>query len=131
MNFHEFSEISPAKVEALKARITRLAIDLRLIEEQFIRGSGHGGQKINKTSNAVLLKYPPLALIVRCQRERKRSLNRFLALRELVDEIEFRISPETSERCKEIERIRRKKARKRHKSAGRPNTGPQNENGPV
>ena len=131
MNFHEFSEISPAKVEALKARITRLAIDLRLVEEQFIRGSGHGGQKINKTSNAVLLKYPPLALIVRCQRERKRSLNRFLALRELVDEIEFRISPETSERRKEIERIRRKKARKRHKSAGRPATAPQNENGPV
>jgi len=131
MNFHEFSEISPAKVEALKARITRLAIDLRLVEEQFIRGSGHGGQKINKTSNAVLLKYTPLALIVRCQRERKRSLNRFLALRELVDEIEFRISPETSERRKEIERIRRKKARKRHKSAGRPATAPQNENGPV
>ncbi len=126
MNFHEFSEISPAKVEALKARIARLAIDLRLIEEQFIRGSGNGGQKINKTSNAVLLKYPALGLIVRCQRERKRSLNRFIALREMVDEIELKISPGTSERLKEIEKIRRRKARKRHKSAGT-----QKENGPV
>ncbi len=115
MNFHEFSDISPAKVGALKARIALLAIDLRLVEEQFIRGSGHGGQKINKTSNAVLLKYPPLGLIVRCQRERKRSLNRFLALRELVDEIEVRISPGTSERLKEIERIRRRKAGKARK----------------
>ena len=116
MNFTEFSEITPAKVEALKARIARLGIDLRLIEEQFVRGGGKGGQKINKTSNAVLLKYPPLSLIVRCQRERKRSLNRFIALRELVDEIEVRISPETSERLKEIARLRKRKANKRQKA---------------
>lgn len=111
MNFPELSDITPAKAEALKERIARLKIDLRLVEEQFIRGSGAGGQKINKTSNAVLLKYPPLNLIVRCQRERKRSVNRFLALRELVDEIELIISPSTSGRLKEIQRIRRKKAR--------------------
>lgn len=115
MNFTEFSEISPAKIAALKARIARLGIDLKLVEEQFIRGSGHGGQKINKTSNAVLLKYPPLSLVVRCQRERKRSLNRFIALRELVDEIEMKISPETSERLKEIQKIRRRKAAKARK----------------
>jgi protein subunit release factor B len=111
MNFTEFSEITPAKVAALKERIARLGIDLRLVEEQFTRGSGKGGQKINKTSNAVLLKYPPMELIIRCQRERKRSLNRFLALRELVDRIEFKISPQTSERLKEMDRIRRRKAR--------------------
>lgn len=111
MNFPELSDITPAKAEALKERIARLRIDLRLVEEQFIRGSGAGGQKINKTSNAVLLKYPPLNLIVRCQRERKRSVNRFLALRELVDEIELIVSPSTSPRLKEIQRIRRKKAR--------------------
>ncbi len=116
MHFTEFSEITPAKVEALKARIARLGIDLRIIEEQFVRGGGKGGQKINKTSNAVLLKYPPLSLIVRCQRERKRSLNRFIALRELVDEIEVRISPETSERLKEIARLRKRKANKRQKA---------------
>ena len=116
MNFSEFSEITPAKIDALKARIARLGIDLRLVDEQFIRGSGNGGQKINKTSNAVQLRYPALGLVVRCQRERKRSLNRFLALRELVDEIEVRISPETSQRLKEIERIRRRKANSARKS---------------
>lgn len=120
MNFTEFSEITPAKIEALKARIARLGIDLRLIEEQFVKGGGKGGQKINKTANAVLLKYPPLSLIVRCQRERKRSLNRFIALRELVDEIEVRISPETSERLKEISRLRKRKAGKRRKTRNAP-----------
>ncbi len=116
MHFTEFSEITPAKVDALKDRIARLKIDLRLIEEQFVKGGGKGGQKINKTANAVLLKYPPLSLIVRCQRERKRSLNRFLALRELVDEIEVKISPETSQRLKDIARVRKKKAGRRRKT---------------
>lgn len=111
MNFPELSDITPAKVAALKERLARLKVDLRLVEESFVRGGGKGGQKINKTANAVMLRYPPLGLVVRCQRERKRSVNRFLALRELVDEIEFRISPETSERLREIERLRRKKAR--------------------
>lgn len=116
MQFTEFSEINPAKVDMLKARIARLGIDLGLIEERFVKGGGKGGQKINKTSNAVLLKYPPLSLIVRCQRERKRSLNRFIALRELVDEIEVLISPGTSERLKEIARLRKRKADKLRKS---------------
>lgn len=119
MNFPELSDITPAKVAALRERIARLGVDLRLIDEQFTRGGGKGGQKINKTSNAVLLRYPALGLVVRCQRERKRSLNRFLALREMVDEIEARISPETSERLAEIERIRRRKAKNRGgRSAG-------------
>ncbi|MFH1619430.1 MAG: peptide chain release factor-like protein [bacterium] len=115
MNFPEFSEITPAKAAALKERIARLKIDISEIEERFVRGSGKGGQKINKTSNCVVLRYPPMNLSIRCQRERKRSLNRFLALRELVDRVEMAISPETSERLREIERIRKRKARKEYK----------------
>lgn len=120
MNFPELSDITAAKVAALKERIARLGIDLGLIDEKFIRGSGNGGQKINKTSNAVQLRYPPLGLMVRCQRERKRSLNRFIALREMVDEIEMKVSPETSERVREIARLRKKKARGRARGAGSP-----------
>ena len=115
MNFNDFSAISPQKVADLKARIARLKINLALVEENFIRGSGHGGQKINKTSNTVQLKYPPLGLMVRCQRERRRSLNRFIALRELVDEIEIKVSPATSERLKEFEKLRKRKADKTRK----------------
>lgn len=112
MNFNEFPDVRPAKLEELKGRIARLKIDLRLVEEQFVKGGGKGGQKINKTANAVLLRYAPLGLVVRCQRERRRSLNRFIALRELADEIELRISPGTSERLKEMARLRKRKADK-------------------
>ena len=86
------------------------------MEEQFTRAKGHGGQKVNKTSSAVILKYPPMELVVKMQRERSRSLNRFLALRELVDQIEIKISPATSQRLKEIGKIRKQKERRARRS---------------
>jgi protein subunit release factor B len=110
LQLNEDFGVAPGKLAELKGRISRLKIDLRLVEETFSRGGGKGGQKVNKTSNRVQLCYPPLEIRVACQRERKRSLNRFLALRELVDQIEMLISPETSERLAEFRRMRKRKA---------------------
>src|SRR5689334_4420015 len=106
MNFPSDAPVTPAKLDALRARITRLQIQLDKIDEQAVKGGGPGGQKVNKTSSGVLLRYDLSGecLVVKWTRERSRSLNRFLALRELVDEIEERISPQTSERLKERER---------------------------
>ena len=123
MNLDEKFPVSPGKVEALKARLQGLGIDPRAIEEQFIRGGGPGGQKVNKTSSAVLLRYPPLGIVVRCRRERSRSLNRFLALRELVDEVEARVSPATSRKALEIERLRRRKSRAHRRARSRHRAG--------
>jgi protein subunit release factor B len=111
MNLTEAFDVSPGKVAALLERISALRIDPAAIEEQFVKGGGPGGSKINTTSNAVLLRYAPLGIVVRCQQDRRRTVNRFLALRELVDRIEERVSPGTSERLREIERRRRSKAR--------------------
>ena len=116
MNLGERFDISPTKIEALVARMRALRIDPEAIEEQFVRGGGPGGQKINKTSSCVLLRYPPLDLVVRCQQDRRRSVNRFLALRELVDRIEMAVSPETSRRLREGERRRLSKARRRRRA---------------
>jgi protein subunit release factor B len=118
MNLNELFSVSPAKMTALLSKMERLHIDRRLIEEQFVRGGGKGGQKINKTSNAVVMKYPPLNLTVKVQRERQRNINRFLALRELVDQIEMIISPQTSPRLQQQEKIRKQKDRRRRRSTG-------------
>lgn len=117
MKFPDDAPIGPEKRQQLKERMARLAVDATKIEEQAIRGSGPGGQKINKTSSGVRLSYLLMGDLIQVKwtRERSRSLNRFLALRELVDEIEERISPETSERVKERERIRRQKDRRRRR----------------
>lgn len=98
-------------MDALRARLAALGVDLRLVEERFTRGGGPGGQKINKTSNRVQLSYPPLGIDVRCQESRSRSLNRFLALRELADRIEMKLSPGTSKRLRDMDHLRASKAR--------------------
>ena len=125
MRWNELVEVSPGKVEALKMRIDRLGIDLSAIEETFTKGGGKGGQKINKTANRVVLRYPAEDLVIRCQRERRRSLNRFLALRELVDRVEMIRSPQTSGRLKKWERLRRQKDRRRRRREGFPEQSPQ------
>ena len=117
MNFPSDAPVTPAKHDALKERIARLKIDLAAVDEQAVKGGGPGGQKVNKTSSGVLLRYSlgTEQLVVKWTRERHRSLNRFLALRELVDEIELRVSPETSERLREQARIRKQKDRRRRR----------------
>lgn len=119
MNLSERFDVSPGKVAALLERIRRLGIDSTLIQERFVRGSGPGGQKTNKTSNGVVLRYSPLAITVRCREDRRRSVNRFLALRELIDRIEMILSPETSRRLTEIERRRASKAKAHRRSAAK------------
>ena len=122
MNLNGRFAVSNEKEESLRARIRRLAIKPEMIEERFIRGGGPGGTKINKTANVVQLRYPLLDLVVRCQKDRKRSVNRFLALRELVDRIEMKISPNTSKRLDKGEKKRRNKQRAKRRSRSRHRT---------
>jgi len=117
MELRENFGVTPAKLQEVLSRMRRLGVDPRAIDETFTRGGGPGGQKINKTSNCVRLAYTPLEINVRVQRERSRGLNRFLALRELVDRIEMRLSPETSRRLQDVARQKRRKARRRRKAA--------------
>lgn len=81
----------PDIVEAsLRARFVSLGIKAGEVAEQFIRGAGAGGQKINKTSSTVVLRHLPTGLEVRCQRERSQSANRAIAWAELADKLEGR-----------------------------------------
>jgi protein subunit release factor B len=60
------------------------------VEERFVRGTGPGGQKINKTSSTVWLQHRPTGIEVRCQRERSQAANRELAWEELCGKLEAR-----------------------------------------
>ncbi|KAJ3603997.1 hypothetical protein NHX12_028738 [Muraenolepis orangiensis] len=46
------------------------------LEEQFVRGSGPGGQATNKTSNCVVLKHTPTGIVVKCHQTRSVETNR-------------------------------------------------------
>ncbi|KAF4624702.1 hypothetical protein G7Y89_g13466 [Cudoniella acicularis] len=56
--------------------------------EAFLKGSGPGGQKINKTSSAVQLRHLPTGIVLKVQAHRSRSQNRKLARQMLAERIE-------------------------------------------
>lgn len=53
--------VRPEKLAALRERMEALGIREQDLEESFVRGSGRGGQKVNKTNNCVYLRHTPTA----------------------------------------------------------------------
>ena len=108
--------VSAEKEKALLERMLALGVSESDITETFVRSSGPGGQKVNKTSSCLHLLHKPTGFAVKCQRERSQSLNRFLARRLLLDKIEEAQQGFVAEEKKGMEKIRRQK-RKRSKRA--------------
>jgi protein subunit release factor B len=104
--------VSPGKEKSLLERMRALGVREQDIEEQFVRSSGAGGQKVNKTSSCVVLHHRPTGIRVKCQQERSQALNRFLARRILLDKIEAKIKGTESAEQQEIAKIRRQKKRR-------------------
>lgn len=98
--------------EALNERMRRLGIREEDLEESFIRGTGAGGQKINKTSSTVALVHVPTGIEVRCQRERSQAQNRLIARRELCDKLEARLQSTRQMKRDAIE-LKKRQNRKR------------------
>lgn len=86
------------------------------IREQFVRGSGSGGQKMNKTSSTVLLKHIPTGIEVRCQNHREQSKNRLSAYKLLILKIEQQIEGRASELAQKAFKLKKQK-QKRSKRA--------------
>ena len=108
--------ISADKDRAIAARMLELGVAEDDFEESFVRSSGPGGQKVNKTSSCVYLVHIPTGLSVKCQRERSQSLNRYLARKLLLDKIERLQKGFIAKEKETLEKIRRQK-RKRSKRA--------------
>ncbi|KAF2083887.1 hypothetical protein K490DRAFT_21891, partial [Saccharata proteae CBS 121410] len=88
----------------------RPVIDEKDITEVFLKGSGPGGQKINKTSSAVQLKHLPTGMVIKYQGTRSRSQNRKIARRMLAERIEeMELGSESRTKIKR-ERVSKKKA---------------------
>lgn len=107
--------VSEEKNRWLRERMEALGVREEDIEEKFIRSSGSGGQKVNKTSTCVYLRHIPTGIEVKCMKERSQPLNRFLARRELVEKISKVSGQITSDDIK-MERMRRQKAKRKKRA---------------
>ena len=104
--------VSPEKENQLLARMQALGVRDKDIDEQFVRSSGAGGQKVNKASTCVVLHHLPTGIRVKCQQERSQALNRFLARRILLDKIEAKLTGAKAADEQRIAKIRRQKRRR-------------------
>jgi protein subunit release factor B len=116
INKMSLARVSKEKQDALREKMESLGIHEKDIIEKFVRSSGKGGQKVNKTSTCVYLKHIPTQIEVKCQRERYQAINRYLARKILAEKVESMIHKKESEEQKKIAKIRRQK-RKRSQRA--------------
>lgn len=104
------------KIDALETKMKRLNIAEKDIDIKFIKASGRGGQKVNKSVSAVFARHVETGLTVKCGKARSQHLNKFLALRHLVDKIEVRLEGKDITRQAAIEKIRKQKKRRRQRT---------------
>jgi len=89
------------------------------IEEKFVKGSGAGGQKVNKTSNRVILVHTPTGLRVECQDTRSLQQNRKIARKRLRLKLDAFINGESSREGQKATKAVTKKAKNKARSKRR------------
>ncbi|KAK7475480.1 hypothetical protein BaRGS_00033299 [Batillaria attramentaria] len=61
------------------------------LEEDFVRGSGPGGQSVNQTANCVVLKHKPTGIVVKCHETRSLEKNRERARERLQERLDLHL----------------------------------------
>ncbi len=97
-------------------RAKKLKIYAEDIDEQFIRGTGAGGQKINKTNSCVQLRHLPTGTEVKIQEHREREANRKTAYRTLIEKVEEAALGKASKLAQKRHKIRKQKQRRSRRS---------------
>ncbi|PWY78692.1 peptidyl-tRNA hydrolase domain protein [Aspergillus eucalypticola CBS 122712] len=101
---------------ANKALPPRLKIQDADVTISYLKGTGPGGQKINKTNSAVQIIHKPTGVVVKSQATRSRSQNEKIARQLLADKVEELLNGDQSRAAIKADRARKKKASKMKKS---------------
>ncbi len=118
----------PPLPEDLVQRMAALGVSEGDLVERFIKGSGPGGQKINKTSSCVQLRHAPSGVEVKCQSGRSLAANRAAARRLICDALEER-ERERRERRQAAREKKRRQMRRPSKNKRRINVANKRKHG--
>ncbi|KAJ5280081.1 hypothetical protein N7478_005453 [Penicillium angulare] len=88
----------------------RLKFDDGDLMISYLKGTGPGGQKINKTNSAVQITHKPSGVVVKCQATRSRSQNAKIARALLADRVEEREKGDQSRVALKAAAARKKKS---------------------
>ncbi|CAI7653331.1 unnamed protein product [Penicillium glandicola] len=94
----------------------RLKINDADISISYLKGTGPGGQKINKTNSAVQIIHKPSGVVIKCQATRSQSQNAKIARSLLADRVEAQLNGDNSRVAIKAAAARKKKASKMKKT---------------
>ncbi|KAG2185858.1 hypothetical protein INT43_002296 [Umbelopsis isabellina] len=115
-------EIAKSKDKAIIQRQKIVLNDEDLIET-FVRGSGPGGQCINKRSNCVDLRHIPTGLRVQCQQTRSLAQNRGIARKILLGKLDDHFNGNLSKSAvkgKKIAKAKKRQMKRAREKYGNP-----------
>jgi protein subunit release factor B len=107
--------VTERKAAELEQRMAGCKLYEKDIEEKFVRSSGPGGQKVNKSSSCVYLTHRPSGLAVKMQKSRTQRLNRYYARKRLCEMLENKLLGKESPEAKRLDKIRKQKDRRRRR----------------
>jgi len=110
--------ITERKAAELMQRMKNCGLSEKDIEEKFVRSSGPGGQKVNKSSTCVHLTHRPSGLAVKMQKSRTQKLNRYYARKRICELLEKKLLGKASPEEKKLSKIRKQKDRRRRRNRG-------------
>lgn len=108
--------VTQKKQDELEVRMASLGLREVDLQEKYVRSSGPGGQKVNKTASCVYIRHAPSGLEVKMQRERTQHLNRYYARKRLCELLEERTLGKKSPAALKAEKIRKQKQRRKRRS---------------
>lgn len=102
--------VTPKKREELNRLLEKAKINPQDLKESFVKGFGKGGQKTNKSANAVVLVHLPTQTQVFCHQTRSLGLNRYYARKILAQKI-LGIDEKENLKIKKQKQKRKKRSR--------------------
>ena len=111
--------VTERKAAEIEQRMKSCRLSEKDIEEKFVRSSGPGGQKVNKSSTCVHLTHRPSGLAVKMQKSRTQKLNRYYARKRLCELLEKKLLGKESPEEGRLSKIRKQKDRRRRRSRER------------
>lgn len=88
----------------------------RDLEESIVKGSGPGGQSVNKTSNCMVLLHKPSGIVVKCHHTRSLAKNREIARELLQEKLDESINGKNSYLAQVMQEKRDKKLKAKQKT---------------
>ncbi len=107
------------KDDKLETKMAELGLKWTDFEEKYQKGGGKGGQKVNKSTNCVVLTYKLTGESVKVHKFRELWGNRLSAYRLLVAKIEDERLGKESPRQKKLDKLIKQKKRRRRRSTSK------------